>query len=195
MRCQYVRPELLRIDPVAVAQRPVASERIDFSERPKTLDVGSGRWNGGGLIDDAEVELAFALEDHAQSSQHLIVRHHMVSLGHDLLRARKQALIDYGRDNLFTAHPAILRIFYTLLPKKPGRAVVHVISNIVLILEDVVDFMVGPRPRAVVGYVCTVELTGDFSVRLSLNHKLMEYPPDDRGLFRRTKPEQHAICL
>src|SRR5882724_13222472 len=113
----------------------------------------------------------------------------MVALSHDLLRARKQALIDYGLDNLFAAHPPIWWIFDAFLPKKPGGAVVHVISNIVLILEDVVDLMIGPRPRAVVRYAGAVELAGDSSVRLSLNHKLMEYPPNDRGLFRRTKPE------
>ena len=107
------------------------------------LDVAGRGWNGGGLIYDApKLSLPLRLRTMRESSQHLIVRHHLVSLGHDLLRTRKKALINYGLNNVFAAHPAIWRIFYTPLPEKPRRAVVHAISNIVLILEDIVDFMI-----------------------------------------------------
>jgi hypothetical protein len=63
----------------------------------------------------------------------------MVSLGHDLLRARKQALIHCRLNDAFDSHPLVWRIFYELLPKEPGRPIVHAVPNMIFILKNVAN--------------------------------------------------------
>jgi len=46
-----------------------------------------------------------------------------------------------------------------------------------------------------IGDVCSIKLTRNFGQGSSFDHKLMEYPPDSRDLFIRTKPKTYAVRL
>src|SRR5947208_894710 len=157
------------------------------------LDVACDRREAGRVFDDSGREFPLATERETKPAQHLVFRDRDVPLGHDLLSALKEVLVDHRRHHVRAPNPQMIGIVYLRLPETAGRSVVDEIADIVLVSENRMDHDVGPGTPMVIGYVRSIELSSDFDVGLSLYDELLEYPIDDRDLFVRTEPKPHTV--